>query len=455
MEFIDTHAHLNLPDFDDDLDEAVERAKNAGIIAIVDIGVDIPSSRKAIELAGRYDCVHPVVGISPHDADGSNDSVLRELSELASDPAVVAIGETGLDFYKNYSTPDNQRKCFEAQVGIARDLGKTIIIHSRQADDDTMSMLENHAAGMKGVMHCFSGTERTAARALELGFYIGIGGPVTYKNSKLPDRLRDVPIERIVLETDAPYLSPQGRRGKRNEPAFMVETAEKLAELYGLSLEDIARITTLNARDLFGLEGSNSAKIAYPIRDSLYLNITNKCTNSCNFCIRFKTDFVKGHNLNLDHEPSVREIMDGIEAHTLPYREIVFCGYGEPMLRLDVVKEVAANVKSQGIRVRVNTNGLARLIWKRDVLPELRGLVDEFSVSLNAESAELYNEICGPEFGPGSFETVLDFIRDAATMFDGVTVTAVAIPEVDIKAIEKLANSLGASFRARHYNVVG
>jgi TatD DNase family protein len=455
MDLIDTHAHLNLPDFDKDLDDVIARAAEAGVVGIVDIGVDIPSSKRAIELSKRYECIHPVVGISPHDADGSSESVLSELRTLASHPSVVAVGETGLDFYKNYSTPENQLECFKKQLKIARDLGKAIIIHSRQADDETMSILEEGAAGMKGVMHCFSGTEETASRAIELGFYIGIGGTLTYKNSKLPQRIHHVPIERIVLETDAPYLSPQSRRGKRNEPVFMIETAEKLAELYGLTLEDIARITTLNARDLFSLSVPDTAEIAYQIRDSLYLNITNKCTNMCSFCIRFKTDFVKGHKLNLDHEPSVDEIMNAIKQTESPYREVVFCGYGEPMLRLDVVKDVSTELKKRGVRIRVNTNGLGNLIWKRDVLPELVGLVDEFSVSLNAQNADLYNDICRPEFGPESFQAVLDFIERAASMFEKVTVTAVEIPEVDIQSIKKLAESRGAFFGARHYNVVG
>jgi len=195
-----------------------------------------------------------------------------------------------------------------------------------------------------------------------------------------------------LLETDAPFLTPQPRRGKRNEPAFVTYAADKLAEIKGLSSRDIARITSLNASLLFGIGGKDkTAKIVYQIRKSLYLNLTNRCTNNCCFCVRNDTTYVKGHNLKLSQEPSIEELWQATTAEDPGrYQEVVFCGLGEPTLRLEVIKEIARRLKTRGIRVRLNTNGQGNLIHARNILPELEGLIDAISVSLNAEDKEKY-----------------------------------------------------------------
>ena len=195
-------------------------------------------------------------------------------------------------------------------------------------------------------------------------------------------------------------------------------------------------------------------QIAYPIRNSLYLNITNRCTAACTFCVRYHTDFVKGHNLRLGEEPTAGELIAQI-GDPGRYAEIVFCGYGEPLLRLDVVKAVAAEVKRRGGKVRIDTNGHANLIHKRNVLPELAGLVDAVSVSLNAQNAELYEKISQPKFGIETYGSVKEFIREAKKYIPDVTATVVSLPEVDIDACRGIAEELGAKFRVREYNVVG
>jgi len=195
-------------------------------------------------------------------------------------------------------------------------------------------------------------------------------------------------------------------------------------------------------------------QIAYPIRNSLYLNITNRCTAACTFCVRYHTDLVKGHNLRLAEEPAAAELIAQI-GDPGKYAEIVFCGYGEPLLRLEVVKAVAAEVKRRGGKVRIDTNGHANLIHKRNVLPELAGLVDAVSVSLNAQNAELYEKISQPKFGIETYESVKEFIREANKFIPEVTATVVSLPEVDIDACRRIAEELGARFRVREYNVVG
>jgi TatD DNase family protein len=186
------------------------------------------------------------------------------------------------------------------------------------------------------------------------------------------------------------------------------------------------------------------------------LNITNRCTNECRFCVRFFSYFVKGHNLKLKKEPAVQEVLEAIEAYRGKFKEVVFCGLGEPMLRLEVIKEVSKVLKERGIYVRLNTNGQANLIHGRNILPELKGLIDEISVSLNTENSALYDKFCPSQFGPGTYEKVKEFIREARYFIPLVSVTALDMPGVDMEACRRVAEEeLGVKFRKRQYNVVG
>jgi len=196
------------------------------------------------------------------------------------------------------------------------------------------------------------------------------------------------------------------------------------------------------------------SKIAYEIRNSLYLNITNRCTGDCDFCVRSKTPYVKGHNLKLNEEPSAEEILKSI-GDAKRYRETVFCGYGEPTLRLDVIKEVSKGLKKRGAKVRLVTNGHGDLINSRPIAAELKGLVDMVSVSLNVDREEKYSEICKPQFGPGTYKHVLEFIRACVENGIETEVTCLDLAGVDAKRCEDIAKSLGAHFRLRKLGVVG
>jgi TatD DNase family protein len=295
-----------------------------------------------------------------------------------------------------------------------------------------------------------------AKKLIEMGFSISIAGPVTYpKAEAMREVVRQVPIEHLLVETDAPYLAPQPMRGKRNEPAFVRHTAEMIAQVKGLTFDDVARITSFNAMQLFGIgKVPERGQITYPIRNSLYLNITNRCTAACTFCVRYHTDFVKGHNLRLNEEPTTEDLIREI-GDPKRYAEVVFCGYGEPLLRLDVVKAVSSEVKRRGGKVRIDTNGHANLIYKRNILPELSGLVDAVSVSLNAQNAGVYEKLTQPKFGIETYDAVKDFIREAKKHIPDVTATVVSAPGVDVEACRKIAEGLGVKFRVREYNVVG
>jgi TatD DNase family protein len=454
---IDTHAHLEMREFNDDRDDVIRRAREAGVDYIITIGTTVESSRDAVMLADKYDFIYAAIGIHPHEVKDILHPAYDIIRHFAKHKKVVAYGEIGLDYHYEYSPRADQKRKFRDMLREARELDLPVIIHDREAHEDTLQILsEEWSPDLGGVMHCFSGDAAMAKKVIDMGFSISIAGPVTFpKAEALREAVRQIPIEHLLIETDAPYLAPQPFRGKRNEPAFVRHTAEMIAQVKGLSFDDVARITSFNAMQLFGMGTiPDKGMITYPIRNSLYLNITNRCTAACTFCVRYHTDFVKGHNLRLGEEPSAEDLIGQI-GDPKRYAEIVFCGYGEPMLRLDVIKTVAAEVKRRGGRVRIDTNGHANLIHKRNVLPELASLVDAVSVSLNAQSAELYNKISQPKFGLGSYEAVQEFIKEAKKYIPDVTATVVSLPEVDLDACRNIAEGLGAKFRVREYNVVG
>ena len=251
----DTHAHLHFPEFAGDLDAVLQRARSAGVTGILTIGTDVATSRAAVALAAREPDVWAAVGIHPHDAASADEAALVDIERLASAARVVAIGETGLDFFRNLADRDTQERAFRSQLALARRVGKPVVVHCRDAHEETLALLASegvHETG--GVMHCFSGDVEIARRCLDLGLVLSLAGPVTYpKPGALPEVARMVPADKLVVETDCPFLPPQGFRGKRNEPAHVAITAGRVAELRGEPLADLAERMSANARALFRL----------------------------------------------------------------------------------------------------------------------------------------------------------------------------------------------------------
>jgi len=263
VSLVDSHAHLDFAKYDADREAVIERARGAGLVAIITIGVDRPSSRRAVELATRHEMVYAAVGVHPHDAQTLGGDTLSELRELARKPQVVAVGEIGLDYYRDLSPRDVQRRAFQAQLAWAAKLGKPVIIHDRDAHADIMTQLTEWAAalagsplaGRLGVLHTFSGDLKMAEQAIELGFYISISGPVTYKKAgRLVEIVKELPLDRLLVETDCPFLTPQPHRGQRNEPAYVRFVAERIAALRGMAFDELAAATTANAQRLFRFE---------------------------------------------------------------------------------------------------------------------------------------------------------------------------------------------------------
>ncbi|MBI1893316.1 MAG: TatD family hydrolase [Candidatus Rokubacteria bacterium] len=255
MVLFDTHAHLHFEEFDADRPLVLERARGAGVRRFLTIGIDVETSRSAVALAeAEADCF-AAVGLHPHEASKGTDATWIAFRQLAASPKVVALGEMGLDFFRNLSPRDEQVRAFRRQIRLARELGKPILIHCREAHAEVLVILQEEGAReLGGIMHCFSGDAEFAKACLELGFLISIAGPVTYPNArKLPEVVRAVPQDRLVLETDCPYLPPQPHRGQRNEPAYLTHTARRVADLLGLTLEEVAEVTTASACRLLAI----------------------------------------------------------------------------------------------------------------------------------------------------------------------------------------------------------
>lgn len=464
---IDSHAHLNSEDFDSDREEVLRRATEAGVEAVVVPGTSVNSSLKALALAGKYENVYACVGIHPHDASTASPEALAQIEELSKNDGVVAIGEIGLDYHYDLSPRDVQRDAFRKQIEIAVRRNLPIVVHTRESVEEAIAMVAEavrqnpgwkaeganvHARipALRGVFHCFPGRPEDVWRLLDLGFLVSYPGIVTFKNSPVVETIKDIGFDHILLETDSPFLSPVPLRGKRNEPANVVLVAKKIAEIFGADVEDVMRAARYNTKKLFGIAPLDPPQIAYKLRQSLYLNITLRCNADCLFCDRKGDAVVKGHNLKIEKEPSAEEVISAI-GDPKQYDEVVFCGYGEPTIRLDVVKQVARWVREQGGSVRMNTDGHGNVINHRNIVPELVGLIDTVSISLNSTDPEQYGSIMRID-GKRYHREMVEFARECTRLLPRVTMTIVGMNDVDAAAArEFVQREIGAEFRIRPY----
>jgi len=250
---IDTHCHFDFPEFNSDRDSVIRRAKGEGIDYIINIGSSLEGSKRSVELSEQYDYIYATAGIHPHEADRYNKKDLETLEELARSEKVVAIGETGLDYYKNYSKPDNQKTLFASLVKLAKKLNLPLVVHNREAQDDTLRILKE-TLPQRVVVHCFSGNEYFLKECLDLGFFVSFTCNITYKKAgALRNLVKIAPLDKLMLETDAPFLPPEGFRGQRNEPAYVRFLASEIARIKEIGIEEVANVTTRNAKVFFNL----------------------------------------------------------------------------------------------------------------------------------------------------------------------------------------------------------
>jgi len=250
---VDSHAHLDDPAFDADREDVIVRARRSGVERIVTVGTDPASCAKAVAIAEAHDGIHAALGCHPHEGDRFRDDDLSALRSLAGSAKVVAIGETGLDYAKMFSSAENQKALFRRHLALARDLGKPVVIHCRDAHADARAILREAGAG-RGVIHCFSGNADDAREYLAMGFHLSIAGPVTFANANaLRETVRALPLERLLVETDCPLLTPAPHRGKRNEPSYVLYTAAAVAQAHGTTPARVAEATSRAAMELFGI----------------------------------------------------------------------------------------------------------------------------------------------------------------------------------------------------------
>ena len=467
MMFIDSHAHLNSDDFRADFEEVLKRSNAAGVETIIVPGTTVETSLEAIALSEKYPNIYACVGIHPHDASKGSSEALEKIDRMTEHKKVVAVGEIGLDYHYDFSPRDIQREVFKKQIQIAIRRNLPIVVHTRESQDDTIGVVDEavkanpgwcveessvhtRLPARRGVFHCFPGGPEEANRVMELGFFVSYPGIVTFKNSPVIETLKSIGYDHILLETDSPYLAPVPLRGKRNEPANVVLIAQKIAEVFGASVKDVARAARFNTKKLFNIEPFDSPRIAYELKNSLYLNITIRCNADCTFCDRKGEAIVKGHNLKIEKEPSVEEVQNAI-GDPKTFEEIVFCGYGEPTIRLDVIKEVARWVKEKGGRVRLNTDGHGNVINHRNIVPELVGLIDSVSISLNSIDPIQYGELMRLD-GERYHIAMIEFARECVKQLPEVVMTVVGMQEIDIaSAREFVHKNIGAEFRVRPY----
>lgn len=251
---IDTHAHLDFPEFDQDRNQVIERAKAAGVEYIVNIGSSLKGSSDSLKLAGELAMLFAAVGLHPHEADNFNDESYARIKTLASDKKVVAIGEIGLDYFKNYSSPQNQRTLFTSLLVLSQELDLPVVLHCRQAEEDLLTILKK-AMPRAAVVHCFSGDKKFLEDCLDLGFFVSFTCNITYKKAQgLRGLIREVPLEKLFLETDCPFLPPEGQRGKRNEPANVKRLCDEIASIKGIGPQQVAEVTSQNAIKFFSLK---------------------------------------------------------------------------------------------------------------------------------------------------------------------------------------------------------
>ncbi|PJA99709.1 MAG: radical SAM protein [Ignavibacteriales bacterium CG_4_9_14_3_um_filter_30_11] len=451
--FVDTHAHLFYPNFKDDLDDVLNRAKEESVDYILIPATDINTAKEVISLTEKYDFLYGAVGVHPHDSKDWEKSWTEEIRKFAANKKIKAIGEIGLDYYYDFSPVEKQKQAFRDQIELAIGLNMPIVVHTRESDDDIYGIIKSYkSSNLKAQFHCFSGNKEQAKQLLDLGHYISFTGNITFKKAdELREVVKYIPLNRLMIETDSPFLTPVPNRGKRNESAYVKLIAEEISKIHNISIEEVGKATSYNAYKFFGIGEMPKVSFTYQLNGNLYINITNRCNSSCYFCEREGEAVLKGYNLSMkkNEEPGaevyIKEIGDPKK-----YKEIIYCGYGEPTIRWDVVKEISKYVKENGGTTRLNTDGHGNVINKKDITPEMKGLIDIVSISLNSADPEQYAKIMGIDVA--MFDETKNFVMKAKQFVKEVVLTIVQVDEIDIEKARKFTEEkLGVTFRERPY----
>jgi len=435
---IDSHAHLDHPLFSDDMDDVVRRAVEDGVRAIVNIGYDPESARATAALVEKYDFFYGVLGTHPHDAAGHTMAYELELKELLDRPRMIGVGEIGLDYYYDHSPREVQRKVFRRMLWMARLKDKPIVIHCRDADRDVLDMLASERMSFRGIFHAFNHGPAEATKATELGLHLGIGGVATFKKSRLLDILHAIPLDRVVLETDCPYLAPAPWRGKRNEPAMVGRVVEALSKIHGVSPEDVVRQTTENFALAMRIEEKTLPPPVYKFGNRVYIHTT--------------PDIEPGLLADLAAEAAVPGSGVGSDpAGRKPAEEVVICGFYEPLEHIDQVTAVAGRLREKGVRIRVITGSRGYAAVGRDAAESLAGVIDALTVRMYGATPAQHEQAAATGLGNAAFTSLTNFIEGAVAAGIETECLFVAAPKAKIERCRELATSLGAGCEVRRF----
>lgn len=411
-------------------------------------GISLESSLNAAFLSETRAGVYAAAGIHPNEFNPDSPDSPDDIPEILLRPRVIAVGETGLDLYRKRTSVELQIEVFKKHIRLAEAFGLTLIVHSRNAEREVLDVLGDDVA-VPVIMHCFTGPDDTALEAADRGYYIGFAGPMTFdKNRRLRDLAGSLPPDRILIETDAPYLSPEPLRGRRNEPSNVKYIADAISEIWGRDPSMTAGTLMKNSLKALQLGPTRRTDLVYLLYGNIYMNITGRCTNRCRFCIKERTDGIGGYFLKHHGEPLEGRLESIIESLSPRMgEELVFCGYGEPTMRPELLRKLAGSASDRGFSVRLNTNGTCLSWLSPEETAELLEPFDTVSVSLNTSCREEYNTVCRPA-DENAWDRLMEFI-ELAGRAASVRLTAVRYSGVPMESVKELAKNLGLPFRIR------
>lgn len=434
---IDSHVHLDHPLFKDDFEEVVARAIEDGVSAIVNIGFDPESTRATAEFVEKYPFFFGVLGTHPHDAAGHTLDYEVELKTLLDQPRMIGVGEIGLDYHYDHSPRDVQRKVFRRMLWLARLKDKPVVIHCRDAEPDVLEVLASERMRFRGIFHAFNHDASVARRVTELGFHLGIGGVATFKKAKLLDILHAIPLDRIVLETDGPYLAPHPFRGKRNEPALIGFVVDALARIHGVPADEIARQTTENFLLAMRIEKKSLPAPVYKIGNRVYIHTIPEA------------DPVALADRAAD--TAGKMFGDAGPGETRAVEEAVICGFYEPLEYIDQVMAVSARLRSMGARVRVITGRRGHAAVGRDAVSSLVGIVDALTVRMYGPTAAQHERTAMTGLGDAAFASLVDFVKGATASGIDTDCLFIAVSKMRLEPCRELAENLGAGCEVRKF----
>ncbi len=432
---IDSHCHIDLEEFDDDRDFAIAHALGDGVRAILNVGFNRERARATDDLVARYDFFYGVVGLHPHDADDYDEVLVESFDRMLDHPRILGVGEVGLDFHHDRAPREVQERVFRRMIQLAHHKSAPLVIHCREAFDDALRILEEEGPPYRGIFHAFGGTLEQASRAIELGFHLGIGGVVTYRNSGLAEVVSQVPLDRIVLETDSPYLTPQPWRGRRNEPAYVLQVLRRVAAAHDVSPAEVSAATDEAFCRAMGLAPDLLPGPVFRVGARAWIHVDG-----------VDDDEVEAALERLGGAPE--RAADAGDAVDEAAAEVILCGLTDPLAHPQRVRALAEGARERGWRVRVDTDAGAR---DAEAPAALAGVVDELVVRFYGVTPEQHDRVAWPPGGVEGFDALCETVRTAVREGIDTVCEFIAAPRFRADPCRELARKLGAKYDIRMY----